>query len=170
LTSSGLEPKWLRAERAPAPDTTLCTEKARSFAFIIQTLMYFTQRVTIGARKMAWILFKGGKKFTSEEWEIKKIKIQQAETAINHFHLVVSDALAPSLIERIRNFIEGHPRKPDWTLGEISFGMELQKSTVSARRNEMLKLNILERGEKRCCSISGVKCETVRLSAMVTKR
>ena len=89
--------------------------------------------------------------------------INQAETAINHFHLVVSDALAPSLIERIRNFIEGHPRKPDWTIGEISFGMGIDKSTVSARRNEMLKLLILERGEKRCCSISGIRCETVRL-------
>jgi hypothetical protein len=97
------------------------------------------------------------------------MKIQQADTAINHFHLVVSDELAPSLIERIRNFIEGHPRKPDWTIGELAHGLELDKSTISARRNEMLKLLILERCEKRCCSISGVKCETVRLSAMVTK-
>ena len=95
------------------------------------------------------------------------MKIQQADTAINHFHIVVSDALAPSLIERIRNFIEGHPRKPDWTIGELAHGLELDKSTVSARRNEMLKLLILERGEKRCCSISGIRCETVKLREAV---
>jgi hypothetical protein len=91
------------------------------------------------------------------------MKIQQADTAINHFHIVVSDELAPSLIERIRNFIEGHPRKPDWTIGELAFGMELEKSTISARRREMIDAGLLELSEKRCCSISGVRCETVKL-------
>lgn len=95
------------------------------------------------------------------------MKIQQADTAVNHFHLVVSNALAPSLIERIRNFIEGHPRKPDWTIGELAWGIAIDKSTISARRNEMLKLNIFERGEKRCCSISGIRCETVKLREVV---
>jgi hypothetical protein len=94
------------------------------------------------------------------------MKIQQADTAINHFHAFVQDG-APIAREAIANFIEGHPRKPDWTIGEISFGMGIDKSTVSARRNEMLKLLILERGEKRCCSISGIRCETVKLREAV---
>jgi len=89
--------------------------------------------------------------------------IKQADTAIDHFHLVVSDALAPQLIERICNFIEGHPRKPDWTIAELSFGLEIDKSNISARRNEMLKAGILEKCEKRCCSITGVRVETVKL-------
>ena len=89
--------------------------------------------------------------------------IKQADTAIDHFHAVVKDDLAPSQIEAIRNFIEGHPRKPDWTIGELAWGMGIDKSTISARRNQMLKLRILERGEKRACSISGITCETVKL-------
>jgi|ERR1017187_8595611 hypothetical protein len=98
------------------------------------------------------------------------MKINQAPTACNHFNLVVSDALAPSMHERIANYMAGHPRKPDWTIGELAFGMELEKSTISARRREMIDQGILEMSEKRTCSISGIRCETVRLSSMVTEK
>ena len=91
------------------------------------------------------------------------MKINQADTAIDHFHLCIEHSLDLSLQERVYNYIVDHPRKPDWTIGELAHGLELDKSTVSARRNEMLKLCILERGEKRACSISGITCETVRL-------
>ena len=89
-------------------------------------------------------------------------RINQAPTAIDHFHQSVAGTLAPSLQERIRNYMAGHPRKPDWTIAELAHGMGLDKSTISARRNEMLKLFILEKGPKRHCSITGVKVETVR--------
>ena len=90
------------------------------------------------------------------------MKIKQADTAIDHFHFSVLGTVG-TMHKRILAYMEGHPRKPDWTICEIAHGMDLEKSTISARRHEMLDLYLLERGEKRHCSISGVFVETVRI-------
>ena len=91
------------------------------------------------------------------------MKIAQSETACDHFHFVVESITGPSLRDRIVAYMQEYPRKPDWSIAEIAHGMGLEKSTVSARRHELLDLFILERGEKRHCSITGVKVETVRI-------
>lgn len=91
------------------------------------------------------------------------MRINQSETACDHFHFVVESITGPSLRDRIVAYMQEYPRKPDWSIAELAHGMGLEKSTVSARRNELLHLYILERGEKRHCSITGVKVETVRI-------
>jgi hypothetical protein len=90
------------------------------------------------------------------------MKIDQATTACDHFHLVAEPNSHAQRLQ-IVEYMQTHLRKPDWTIAELAHGLVWEKSTVSARRNEMLKLFTLERGEKRHCSITGVHVETVKL-------
>jgi hypothetical protein len=90
------------------------------------------------------------------------MKTNQAQTAIDHFHSKV-ERMKFTIIQQIIAGMLLYKDKPDWTIGEIAHLMRMEKSTVSARRNEMLHLFLVEYSERRHCSISGVMCETVKI-------
>ena len=52
----------------------------------------------------------------------------------------------------------------DYTIGEIARDLHLEKSTVSARRAELLAREWVKKGDCRKCKISGVWCETIILN------
>jgi len=96
------------------------------------------------------------------------VKINQAQTASIHFHEVVqpnSGTMHAKILETMEIYI----RKPDWTISELADTMQMDKSSISGRRNEMLKLYLLERGEKRRCNITNVLCETVKIKRPVNE-
>jgi DNA-binding Lrp family transcriptional regulator len=54
-------------------------------------------------------------------------------------------------------------RFPDSTNRECAKALGMEPSTVSARRNELMKVGVIkETGKKRLCSITGVKVKTWR--------
>lgn len=66
------------------------------------------------------------------------MRIAQHETAIDAFHAHVGAGKAEAQRERIRNFIASNKKYADWSIGEIAHALDMEKSTVSARLNEML--------------------------------
>lgn len=87
------------------------------------------------------------------------MKINQSETAIKHYHNVVK----PAKHRQIATILLEMTLGTDWTIGEIAHALGMEKSTVSARRAEMLASGRIVKGEKRHCRQSGVMCETVKL-------
>lgn len=84
--------------------------------------------------------------------------INQAQTAINHFHEVVVPNLSKSQQAHILSVMA---RGCTYTIGELADFLGLQKSTVSARRNEMIAAGLIKHGKNRPCKISNVTCQTV---------
>lgn len=89
------------------------------------------------------------------------MKINQADTAIEHFHNVVEPTTRHFQASTIMDALKDDG---DYTIGEIAQKLGMEKSTVSARRHELLKIGWLVKGGKRQCRISGVTCETVRIN------
>ena len=58
--------------------------------------------------------------------------------------------------QRIIDFITRHGPS---TIGEIAKGLDMEKSTVSARQNGLRKAGALVFGIERHCAISGIKCK-----------
>jgi predicted ArsR family transcriptional regulator len=87
--------------------------------------------------------------------------INQTETAIDSFHAHHGKSAAQR--ERVLRFIES--RSGDWSIGEIARGLSLEKSTVSARLNELLTTGELVAKPKRKDRISGVTVRPVGLPA-----
>lgn len=90
------------------------------------------------------------------------MRIQQQETAINAFHAHVIGGKAHQQREQIVSFIAG--RGGDWSIGEIAKAMAMEKSTVSARINELLyETMAVVPKEKRRDRVSGVMVRPVAL-------
>jgi DNA-binding MarR family transcriptional regulator len=85
--------------------------------------------------------------------------IQQTDTAIDAFHAHRGKSAAQR--ERVIAFIDR--QGGDWSIGEIASMMYLEKSTVSARLNELLATGELEVRPKRKDLISGVTVRPVGL-------
>jgi hypothetical protein len=83
--------------------------------------------------------------------------INQSNTAIHCFHENVPN-IRRGQKRRIFDAVNNHV---DMTIGEISKETGIDKSMVSARRNEMLSEKVIKRGLLRKCCVSGVMCETV---------
>lgn len=64
------------------------------------------------------------------------MKIAQQPTACDAFHALVDVGVAATQRELIRRFIER--RGGAWSIGELAAELSMQKSTVSARVNEMV--------------------------------
>lgn len=89
------------------------------------------------------------------------MKIDQTDTAIDSYHFHVIPYIAQPQEQALLNLmIDGN----DYTILELAYLTGLDKSSISARRNKMLKRGLLERGADRPSIIGGNprKCETVR--------
>lgn len=64
------------------------------------------------------------------------MRIAQLETAIDAYHTHVTKGKAHQQRARVLDFIRD--RGGDWSIGEIAHELDLEKSTVSARINELL--------------------------------
>lgn len=64
------------------------------------------------------------------------MRISQAPTACDAFHAHSGNGLASGQRSAILGFIE--QRGGSWSIGELADALQMQKSTVSARLNEML--------------------------------
>lgn len=89
------------------------------------------------------------------------MKINQAETAIEHFHSPAFQYQTVSKQEA--QIMEKMRPSMDYTIGELAWLTKLDKSAISGRRNDMLRKGLLIRGIARKCTFSYVHCETVRL-------
>lgn len=89
--------------------------------------------------------------------------IQQAQTAIESYHGHHSKSAAQRT--RVLAFIES--RGGSWSIGELAHALDLQKSTVSARVNELLyETRELVEQPKRKDRRSGVMVRPVSLPAL----
>lgn len=89
--------------------------------------------------------------------------IQQTQTAVDSYHGHQSQSAAQRT--RVLQFIEA--RGGDWSIGELSHALGMQKSTVSARVNELLyeTKEVVER-PKRKDRRSGVMVRPVSLPSL----
>ena len=84
--------------------------------------------------------------------------INQHSTAIEAYRNHLLSGKAKSQCEMIVNFIKD--QGGDWSIGELAYALEMEKSTISARINECIKDNLLFEKPKRIDRRSGI---TIRL-------
>lgn len=84
-----------------------------------------------------------------------------ADTSINAFHQHRACGALHTQENLILGFIS--TQGGDWSIGELALRLSMQKSTVSARINDLLKFGILEPAPKRKDAISGITVRPVRL-------
>lgn len=92
------------------------------------------------------------------------MKTRQHSTAIDAYHSHVVGGLAAGQRSLILDFIAR--RGGDWSIGELSAALDLQKSTVSARLNELLETGALEARPRRKDRRSGITIRPVSLPAV----
>lgn len=81
------------------------------------------------------------------------------DTSIGAFHTVVPD-FEGAQFQRILNYISQYGPS---TIGEIAHGLNMEKSTVSARQNALRQAKQLTLEiDRRHCKISGVLCNVLK--------
>lgn len=88
------------------------------------------------------------------------MKIQQADTAIEHFH---SNRFAALVSRQEAEILEHMKVGKDYTITELAYLTKLDKSTVSGRRNAMLGKGLIVQGKRRKCKFTEIHVQTVRL-------
>jgi DNA-binding IclR family transcriptional regulator len=91
------------------------------------------------------------------------MKIAQQPTACDAFHAHTGNGLASGQRARILDFMER--RGGTWSIGELADALNMQKSTVSARLNELLHAGELEAKEKRRDRLTSITIRPVGLPA-----
>lgn len=86
------------------------------------------------------------------------MKIKQKDTAIYNFHNYVIPFVAS---KQQQNILDSMEMGRDYTIGEIASITGMQKSSISARRYEMIARGLVSKGKDRICAISGRICETI---------
>lgn len=96
-------------------------------------------------------------------WKERHImRIAAASTSIDAYHAHRSTGQSAQQRNRILAFIKA--RGGDWSIGEIAQALSLQKSTVSARVNELLnETKELVEKPKRPDRVSGIRVRPVGL-------
>ena len=84
-----------------------------------------------------------------------------AQTSINAFHQHRDSGVLNTQENLILGFIS--QQGGDWSIGEIAFRLNMQKSTVSARMNALRKAGHLELSEPRKDAQSGITVRPMRL-------
>jgi len=89
------------------------------------------------------------------------MKIQQSITAIENYHrpdfnITVIQPQQAQILEKMQH-------GKDYTIRELAHVTHMDRSNVSARRNAMLKLGLIEYGPSRKCMFSEKFVETVKL-------
>lgn len=92
------------------------------------------------------------------------MRIAQAPTACDAFHAHSENGLASGQRNKILAFIEANGGS--WSIGELAEALGMQKSTVSARLNEMLnQFGLLVEKPKRKDRLSNITIRPVGLPA-----
>ncbi len=89
------------------------------------------------------------------------MKIAAQITSIDAYHNHCTTGKSSQQRERIIQFIQS--RGGDWSIGEIAKALGLEKSTVSARINELVHSDNLVEKPKRKDRISGINVRPVAL-------
>jgi len=89
------------------------------------------------------------------------MRINQAPTACDSFHAHSDCGMASSQRETIIGYIA--LRGGSWSIGELANALEMQKSTVSARLNELLESGAVEARARRKDRISNITIRPVGL-------
>ena len=93
------------------------------------------------------------------------MRIAATDTSIDSFHTHRASGQSAAQRERVLAYIKS--RGGDWSIGELSQALDLQKSTVSARLNELLhETHELVERPKRKDRISGITIRPVALPMM----
>ena len=90
--------------------------------------------------------------------------IDQADTAIDHFHS--PEFQYRTVQKREAEILEVMKRGKDYTITELAYLTHMDKSDVSARRNGMLKKKLIVRGNNRKCKFTEVFVQTVKLGML----
>lgn len=83
------------------------------------------------------------------------------DTSIGAYRELVSSGARESLHEKIVTHIK--QCGGDWTIGELSKALHIDKSTVSARLNELLASGALAEAAKRKDKVSGITVRPVAI-------
>lgn len=90
------------------------------------------------------------------------MRIAQEETAVEAFHAHHASGKAGIQCLRILNFIRSSGG--DWSIGELARELEMEKSTASARINELLREQKVVAAPRRKDRVSGVTIRPVKLA------
>jgi len=88
------------------------------------------------------------------------MKTRVTETSIDAYHSLPLGMVSTSC-QKIEDWVAANGNS---TIGEIAKGLQMEKSSVSARRNELIAANRVCLGGRRACRISGRTVETVFIS------
>lgn len=92
------------------------------------------------------------------------MRIAQQPTACDAFHAHVGNGLAHSQREKIIGYVA--LMGGSWSIGELAKSLHMEKSTVSARVNELLyEFKALEERPRRKDRVSGIMIRPVALPA-----
>lgn len=93
------------------------------------------------------------------------MKTAVRDTSIDAYHAHARQGVAAGQREKILDHLEANRRR-DWSIGELAQALGMEKSTVSARLNELLAVGELQERPKRKDRISGVTVRPVALPAV----
>jgi len=89
------------------------------------------------------------------------MRVAAQTTSIDAYHAHQASGMASQQRARILGFITDCGG--DWSIGEVAYMLEMEKSTVSARLNEMLAKGDVVEKPRRKDRVSGVKIRPVGL-------
>jgi hypothetical protein len=84
-------------------------------------------------------------------YELKEDKMSVQDTSINTYYDIIKEGLVGQKQIEVLGYIGKYPNSTD---KEISIGLGININCVTGRRNELVKLNIIEENGKRLCNIT----------------
>lgn len=87
-----------------------------------------------------------------------------ATTSIEAFHAHEGSGKASTQRGRILDYMQDSLLR-DWSIGELAHALRMEKSTISARLNELLKAGEVRAAAERADRISGIRVRPVRLAS-----
>lgn len=125
-------------------------------------LIRLIARVEIGSLDPIRLPIESLSKPNTESETDEMMRIAQQQTACDAFH--AHQAISANQHARILEYIQKHGH--NWSIGELARALNLEKSTVSARVNELLASGQLAAKAKRKDRYSGITIRPVGLPAM----
>lgn len=88
------------------------------------------------------------------------MRTQVTETSIDAYHSRSRRTIGQLQCDRIVEYVE---RAGSATIAEIAKALSMEKSSVSARRNELIAAGRLVQGVRRQCAVTGRSVQSVEL-------
>ena len=87
------------------------------------------------------------------------MKTNAAKTSINAYHRLNPDLIS----QQEKTVISFIAKNGACTIGEIAHGLGMEKSTISARQNNLREKGVLCFDTRRKCRVSGITCQPLDL-------